>query len=149
MKNYFKIGGIVVGALALLIIVTGFSYGWRWVAAPISGAVDAREQLESGRSRISKYNHFFNLCQEIQSTEDKINNTYQQIKTTTDEDWKNKLRRNLNGLKNQRSDLARQYNADVSKEYTKARFKSSKLPWSVSTTYEPGGEKCDCNLNQL
>jgi uncharacterized membrane protein YqiK len=55
----------MIFAAVLLIIVA--IWGIRWISAEPRGALSARESIQSGGSRITSYNHFFDLCASVQA----------------------------------------------------------------------------------
>lgn len=151
-----KITALVVGAIAaffLVMAVTGaLNWAWRYYTAPIKGKVGAEEQLESAPSRISKYNHFFDLCGNIQALQDRANDQYEQLSRlkandTPDQDVSRVLQ-NINGIEAQIADQVRKYNQDARKDYTQARFHASKLPYQLPARWEVGQPVVSCKAPQ-
>lgn len=133
-----RIGRIVAVILLAAFIIPVIVFGVRWVTAPAKGALDAREQIQSGDFRIQAYNHFFDACASIQTSEAAIDSTKIQIKDNTDPTDLNRLQTNLNGQTVARADAVNQYNADARKGYTQGQFRSASLPYQISTDYTPG-----------
>lgn len=127
--------GIGVIVVALVVGLVGiFGFGWLSNAtANFRGQVSARNQINgNGTYRIAAYDHFFNLCQQVQSDEVAINNDKDALKSTTDPQQKIVLQTGILALQNQRADLITQYNVDSTKSYTLGQFKSSNLPYRLT-----------------
>lgn len=124
-----KIFGIVVAALLGFAILIAGQWAFRYYTAPIEGKVGAEQQLESAPSRIVNYEHYFDLCAEIQGLEAAL--TAQKQRTSS-----NKVEANIAGITAQRARLIAQYNADASKSYTRARFLGDTLPRSINPNQE-------------
>ena len=60
--------------LYIVILATSIAAIWaiKYYTADIRGRINANEQIKSGASRIVNYNHFFNVCASIQTTESQI-----------------------------------------------------------------------------
>ena len=126
---------IVLGVVCLLGLIFG-SWAWRYYTAPIKGRVTAQEQIQSGQNRIQKYNKFYDMCARAQSLTDKLDAQQEQLENTKEEDRKSRIRTRIAGLKGEFSRVVRQYNADARKSYTAGQFRSSDLPYQLSTDYE-------------
>lgn len=126
---------VVVLVLSLLLTIGGL--GWRYVIAGPKGAVQAREQIKSGSSRIASYNHFFDLCAAVQATEGVLAASYVELDTAEGKD-RDRVRTNLTGLLAQRARSVAQYNADARKGYTIGQFRDSGLPFELPATYTNG-----------
>lgn len=136
MKDSLKIVGIVSVVLLLFgLVVTGY-YGISYLTASIRGRVNAENQIESAPSRITSYNHFYDLCASIQSYEGALKAQKEQLKESTSEDDKSRIRANIAGLKGQRYRAIAKYNADAEKAYTIARFLGNKLPKHINPNQE-------------
>jgi hypothetical protein len=140
-KWYAKGWGIALLTLATLLVfgtITTFATGQlqKWTA-DFRGGVKAKEQTTgNGAFRVNTYNHFFNLCASVQSTEDAIKNARDEMadKETTAE-RKAKLRQNITALNNSRAEDIRTYNADSANEY-KGAFQSNDLPFTLNVAAE-------------
>lgn len=122
-----KIVFLVLAGIVVLIALAFASWAWRYYTAEVRGKVGAEEQIESAPSRISNYNHFFDLCASVQRKEAKIKAQKDSLAYASGDD-ESRIRQNIAALKGARAgDIAR-YNADASKQYTRARFLASNLP---------------------
>lgn len=140
MKDFFKNVGAL---LATVIILAGLmmaaaigSWTWRYFTAETRGVVDAEEQIESAASRITNYEHFYDLCGLVQSREDALHAQRAQLAETNDPDEQARIRTNIAGLEAQRSRAIRRYNADADKAYTRARFLGDDLPRELNINRE-------------
>lgn len=125
--------GFVVAFFAVAVL---WVFGWGWFSqstANYRGETDKRNQVEAnGSYRIGAYDHFFNLCQHVQSDEASIGNLTAEQQTTTDAQRKTVIAASLTALANDRADAITQYNADARKSYTLGQFRSSDLPFELS-----------------
>lgn len=117
----FVVAGLSIGAFAL-----------EWYTIPFFGKLEARQQIQSGSSRIVNYNHFFNLCASVQALEDR-----QAIALTSQDQAPNDFERyrvsqNIAGIAGLRAEAIRQYNQDALKDYTAGQFRDSDLPYQLS-----------------
>lgn len=138
--NKSKIVGIVVVVIVLMGLISLGSLAWRYMTAELKGRVGAEEQLESAPSRIANYEHFFDLCASIQRKEAKIIAQTDNLELAEADKERRRIRQNIAALKGARAgDIAR-YNADASKQYTRARFLSSDLPYRI----DPRADRTTC-----
>lgn len=121
--------------LALLAVTSAAVFGIRWLTAPARGKLQAREQIQSGDSRIQAYDHFFNLCASVQSIEGKLDAQYNERAAASGDDLR-RINTNITGLTGARFDAVTQYNADAHKDYTIGQFRSSQLPFELPATYD-------------
>lgn len=135
-----KITLIVVGVFVVFIALSFFSWGWRYMTAEIRGRVGAEEQIESAPSRIANYEHFFDLCASVQRKESKIAAQRRALEGTTSEEDRQRIRQNIAALEGARAGDIHRYNADASKQYTRARFLDSDLPYRL----DPRAEETTC-----
>lgn len=121
------------GSIILLVLILGAfgSWAWRYYTAETKGKVEAKEKTESGNYRIYSYDHFYDMYQQVQSYDKKIEIHKKQLEKATSEDERRRIRQNLTGLRSQRSDLIQQYNADARKEKTKGKFQPDDLPRKI------------------
>ena len=136
MKKYFSIAGAVAAVVILVLVVAYAAGGLRWISAPFWGGVQAEVQLESGPSRISLYNRFFDLCAGVQAIEGQID---AQVAGRNDPQI-------VAGLHSRRAQVIADYNADAAKEYTNARFLGDELPDRLSLVPYDGSNKTICSL---
>lgn len=112
-------------------IITAVSWGWHYSTAPIAGKVAAEQQLESAASRITAYNHYFDLCSAIQGYEGALI-AQQAVLEGAEGDEAVRTRANIAGITAQRTRAITQYNNDVAKVYTTGRFFDGQLPTKLS-----------------
>ena len=131
--------------LALLAFVglslgsTALGYGWAWFAAPWQGRLEARQQIESGPSRIVNTNYFFNQCAAVRSAEDRIDTLRDELTAAKDSSDIHRIQTNLSAARIGRAEAIRDYNAKAANDYTSAQFQSAKLPYQLpSGEYRPG-----------
>lgn len=133
-KQRNKIIGISVLIIIALFVLVFVGWGWRWLSAPIEGAVGMRERTNDADYRLYSYDHFYNMYAEIQTFEDKIQNQQQYLKTVDIEsDEAQRIRRNINALRNRRDAVIRQYNSDARKEESRGQFLADDLPYQVNS----------------
>lgn len=89
----------------------------------------------SGNYRIAQYDHFFDLCAAVQSTEGQITAQKGEIPFATPT-RKAQIYENVDALTASRFSLIAQYNADARKSYTAGQFRSSDLPFHLDSTQE-------------
>lgn len=117
----------VVAVVLLMALAGGLAYVW----APWKGALEERQLTEgSGKYRIAAYEKFYDSCAAIQSKEDQIENLESELETA-EGDRKAQVAASITALRNTRSELIREYNADARKADTAAKFKSSDLPYTI------------------
>lgn len=131
------IAGIIAFVLALSVGVWALAVWW----APWKGAGDQRIATVGNASyRIAAYDHFFDLCAQVQATEDQLataNARSVDAGAGFSEGQKDAV---LAALRNSRATLIRQYNADASKRYTQAQMLASDLPAKL----DPNQENTEC-----
>lgn len=149
MRQFFKdastatVVAIVASVLAVVVFITvGLVgvYGEGWFTdhtANRQGETQKKHLVEgNGQYRIAAYDHFFDLCTQVQSSEASIQNAEAELKTTTDQQRQTVLNASITALRNSRAQLIFQYNNDSEKSYTEGQFKSSQLPYRLDTTQE-------------
>jgi hypothetical protein len=134
------IGAGAVALIVFLIVGTMWIFGAGWFSnatANFRGNVAVHNQINAnGSYRIAAYDHFFDLCTQVQTAETSTANDQDELKITTDQQRKLVLVSSITALKNSRADLIHQYNNDSQKSYTEGQFKSSKLPYQLDLTQE-------------
>ena len=133
-----KIAGYVIAFFVCMVLLVFGGWAFKYFTAPIKGTVDAEVQIESAESRISNYNHFYDLCSQVQSMKQSIQNQKELLEYSDDEN-RQRVLANIAGMKSQLSRYVNQYNADASKSYTAARFRSATLPYKL---YIDGTTNC-------
>ncbi|MFI0356974.1 hypothetical protein [Actinomadura sp. 9N407] len=141
-RDMLRHGGVAfkIGVVALVVgIALGFMYvfGWGFFArttAPWRGATEMREQVESGSHRRAAYDHFYDLCAQVQSDEASVRNLRRELASKPKPDDARALQINasITALENNRAENINQYNADAAKKKTEGKFRSSGLPYQLS-----------------
>jgi len=143
---------LMLGVVAIAIVLTlsaMYVFGWGFfkeATAPWRGEVDKREQVEgNGSHRIAAYEHFYDLCAQIQSDEASIRNLRRELNSEPKptEERALQIRASITALENNRAENINQYNADAAKKYTIGQFRSSGLPYRI----DPDTEETTCTLN--
>lgn len=126
--------------LSIVILTTTIAAAWaiKYYTADIRGRINANEQIKSGASRIVNYNHFFNVCASIQTTESQIDFLTKAKDQTNDPAEVNRLIIAIAGVESARAGSINQYNADASKNYTEGQFRDSDLPFQIPLTNYTG-----------
>lgn len=125
VRGFGWMGVFVIAILVLIVVIGAFTFVW----APWKGAIEQRNQTQgSGSYRIAAYDHFYDLCGDIQAKEDQIANVTANPPANADVI--------LLALNNSRNSLIREYNADARKADTLAHFKASDLPYQIDPTEE-------------
>ena len=133
------LGGIaVIGTIVTLSLLIPY-----FLAAP-AGKVGAEIQIESAEHRITAYNHFFNLCAGVRSTEAALEAQSTQLELTNDGFQKIRIQTNITGLLSHRAQKIEEYNANARKVYTEAQFRDSNLPYQLSTKEWSKGIRTSC-----
>lgn len=136
--------GICVFIVLLAWGIFALSFGLRVATAGLVGRGEAHIAIQSGSNRIAQYNKFFNICASVQSLEDRIDQQTEALKQATNPTDQQRIRDNLAGIRGLRSEAINQYNADASKDYTDGQFRSSRLPYQLSTASYPESGKTSC-----
>ena len=120
-------GTVVVGFIGFMATtdIGGLLYQ-KWTA-PLRGQSEAERTIESGASRIQRYQEFFNICQGIQAKEDAIDNL--KANSTMDTERRDTA---ITANQNARSTLIAEYNSKSTQAYTAARFRDSNLPYQIA-----------------
>lgn len=151
IKETARLGGavLVAGVVAIaVVLVLGAMYVFGWgffkeTTAPWRGEVDKREKVEgSGDFRIAAYDHFHDLCAQVQSDEASIRNLRRELTSEPkpSEERAIQIRASITALENNRAANINQYNADAAKKYTIGQFRSSGLPYRL----DPSTEETTC-----
>lgn len=133
---------ILVAVVVAGVLLTLGGYAWKYIMAPVAGRANAEWKIESADSRIANYNKYFDQCATIQGYESAIEVQQATLATATEAADKSRIQTVIAGIKAQRSRAIAQYNADVRKVYTDARFKDSSLPSQIDDSYQ--GSKTVC-----
>lgn len=130
--GFFKTVGGIVLLVVVIIAMSAGGWAWRYYTAPIEGRVAAEEQIESANSRIANYEHFFDLCVVAQTRQEALSVQQSLLESAESDKERARIRANVAGLEAQLSRAVNQYNVDVQKSYTMARFKSADLPYELN-----------------
>lgn len=132
-------GAIVVGFVGFMTATDIGNLLYQKWTAPLRGASEAERTIESGSSRIQRYQEFFNLCQGIQAKEDAIDNL---LANTTMDTGQRDIAVTAN--QNARATLIAEYNSKSAQAYTAARFKDSNLPYQIVRGPYTGSNRTAC-----
>jgi hypothetical protein len=128
----------VVAIVVVLILSVMWVFGWGFFSkttAPWRGEAEKREQVEgNGAYRIAAYDHFHDLCAQVQSDEASIRNLRRELTSEPKPADERVLQINasITALENNRAENINQYNADAAKKHTLGQFRSSGLPYRLS-----------------
>ena len=139
MKNQKGSAGLgLVILIVILVFVVMAAGGWayRYFTAPIEGVVEAEEIINQGENRIGRYNYFYDMCATIQSDKEALAIQKDILDNAESADERERIRANIAGISAQLRRNVNQYNADASKSYTAARFKSESLPYEIDANEE-------------
>lgn len=121
--------------LVALAAVSALTLGWKYLTAEVSGRVNAEVQIESAPSRLANYEAYFDQCAAIQGYEASLVVQREALVGLTGDDAQ-RVKTVIAGISAQRSRAIAQYNVDVRKDYTKARFLDSGLPKVIDAQSE-------------
>lgn len=147
-----KTATIIIGSIALVLVLPLLVFGWsatiQWFTAPFRGALDQREQIQaSGDFRIYSYNHFYNLCRNVQEAQATHDNQADVLESmAASEDGYARQRRTVAILKSEIEQRKQRYNADAAKEETTAAFRANNLPSRLPITSHTYGERANCQF---
>lgn len=130
--------GTVAGVVFLILLATMWIFGWGFISqssANFRGETSKRNLVEAnGSFRIAAYDHFHDLCADIQATEDKIRIQRDELTMDPSPQRAEEIRINVIALESHRAEAIRQYNQDAHKSYTIGQFRSSDLPFQLDPT---------------
>jgi hypothetical protein len=145
MPSFGKVAAWIVGIFVLCWVLGAAVFGVRVMTANLVGRGEAHIQIQSAGSRISAYNHFFDLCASVQQAEAGIDQQTALADKATTADDKARAETNIAALQMTRANGIYQYNADAAKNYTVGQFKDSDLPWELSDKqYKAGDPHSQC-----
>jgi hypothetical protein len=145
MRDGLRVSGWVIGGAAVVIIVSLvigamalFGFGlFNRATADFRGT---NEQIEKTRAdgdyRIAAYDHFYDLCASVQTAENEIKNSEDELDETKDATRRSQIRANITAQKNSRAEKINDYNADARKEGTQGQFRASDLPYQLNVNEE-------------
>lgn len=133
-----KVAVLVTVAVLAVAGVGIFGFGWlQRTTAPFRGGTEQIEQIQgNGSYRIAQYDHFFDLCAAVQSSEASIDNLIAERDAGTTTQRDTIIQASITALRNSRATLIAQYNADARKADTAGSFRSSDLPYQLSPEVE-------------
>lgn len=141
MKNLLLAIAGVIGFVGFMVATDLGSLMYTKLTAPFRGQAEAERMIESGSSRIQRYQEFFNICQGIQTKEDAIDNLLANASMDTE-------RRDtaVTANQNARAALIAEYNSKSAQAYTAARFKASNLPYQINRGPYTGSNRTNCAI---
>lgn len=127
MKNFWA---VILGLILVAAVILLFTFGGGWlqrITADFRGETAQIEKVQADPNfRIAAYEQFYDRMGRIDALE-------QQICTMQEADLPNgQADINVLALTNQRIDLIEKYEADASKEDTRANFLASDLPYEIN-----------------
>lgn len=129
------IGLLVVGLVVAGMAVLGVGF-FKKSTADFRGGVAATEQVQAnGAYRIAAYDHFFDLCAQIQGKESQLAALRTEQASATGQRAEI-VAATITGVSAARGTQIAQYNADASKAGTLAQFQSSALPFTINPAQE-------------
>lgn len=130
------------GVLAFVAFMTATDIGsmlYSQATSGLRGATEAERTIESGASRIQRYQEFFAICEGVQTKEDAIDNLL--ANNTMDEVTRDTA---VTANQNARAQLIAEYNSKSGQSYTAARFKDSNLPFQLARGPYIGTNQTNC-----
>src|SRR3990167_3979702 len=122
-------------ALVFLVLagwgITAATFGMRVATAGLVGRGEARIQIQSAASRITNYEHFFDMCAAVQGQEGSIDAQLVALGTAERDRDRSRININIAALQSLRQQSIAQYNADAFKDYTRGQFRDSDLPYQI------------------
>lgn len=132
-------GGVAV-LLALILFGSMWIFGWgmfQRATADFRGETAALEQIKADpNSRITAYEHFFNLCTAVQSHEGTILALEEELAGDPSDSRREQIQGAITANKSQRDALIRRYNNDANKDYTAGQFRDADLPDQLNINKE-------------
>jgi hypothetical protein len=126
--------------VAMMIVGSMSIFGWgafKRATADFRGETAALEAiLADPDRRISAYDHFFNLCQAIQSHETTIKALEAEEEGGVSNSRREQIRGAITANRSQRDSKINQYNSDASRGYTIGQFRDANLPDRLDRTTE-------------
>lgn len=141
MKAVLAYSALALGTVGLVIALDVGGIFYQKATSGIRGKAEAERIIESGSSRIQRYQEFFNICQGVQAKEDAIDNllankTMDTVKRDTA----------VTANQNARATLIADYNSKSAQAYTAARFKASNLPYQINRGPYNGSNRTNCAI---
>lgn len=132
---------ILLGITALVLVIavpTGIWYATqetKKATANYRGDVALKENTRANADfRRQAYDHFFDICAQVQTKETAIKTLLPRWHTETDQTTKARVADNIAANQITRADLINQYNVDAKKSWTVGQFQSSDLPYQLSVS---------------
>ena len=120
--------------LVIIALLTAGGWAWKYVTADTRGKVAANEKIKADPNfRIEAYERFYNQCASVQSLKANLAAQKAELATTKDDRRRGQLQTNISALTAAIAEGVNQYNADSTKTYTAGQFKSSDLPYTLTT----------------
>lgn len=132
--SYLKMFGLALAGIALLASVALGYKGWLYLTADFTGDVQAERQIQSGNSKITSYDHFFDLCSAAQTQQSALHAQEQMLESAESSKERSRIRANLVGMEAQLNRMVNQYNVDAEKTFTIGQFRDQNLPVSLTAS---------------
>lgn len=133
----YKYSGKVIGIgaatlILIMVLASMWIFGWGFfqrATADFRGETAALEQIKANpNSRISAYEHFFQLCASIQGHETTIQALEAELETEPSDSRVEQIQGAITANRSQRDAKIQQYNLDAAKDYTVGQFRDADLP---------------------
>lgn len=137
-------GKAIVVWAGILIVAMIFGsmwiFGWGFfqrATADFRGETAALEQIKANpNSRISAYEHFFDLCASIQGHEDTIRALQTELDGEPSESRAEQIRGAITANQAARDGKIRDYNSDAAQDFTVGQFRDADLPERLNVDKE-------------
>lgn len=139
-----KITLAIFGGLFAIAAITAISFGVRWFMAPAKGKLNMREQVYSADHRRQAYEHFYDLCASVKRKQTSLIAQQQRLKNAESRLERRRVRSNIAGLKAELRSAIEQYNVDVRKKETQAKFLGKDLPSNIDYKQAKKGKGVVC-----
>lgn len=135
-----SIAAVVLFVVVMLGLYLAGVYGGGTVSrktANFRGQTAAIEKTKANADfRITSYNKFFDLCNGVKSTEEKVTLGEQTVSLFKGTDQETTAIVNLQATKAERINLINEYNSLASRGFTEGQFRDSSLPYQIDPTQE-------------
>jgi hypothetical protein len=143
MKEGLSAVAVLVSLVIVAVLIAAAVFGIRWAIAGPSGKLNAREQIQSGDNRIAQYDKFFALCASVQTDEQAVEASKEQLRETDKHSGQRSvIQTNITAQKIARQDAVNTYNQDAAATYTQGQFLASNLPFRLPVEIPEGGTQC-------
>lgn len=144
-KNWILPAAIISGLVLIPLLIFAGTMTFRYFTADARGQVEMEERVQSGDFRQHSYDHFYNLCVEVQSAQAEHE---QQLRVLEGlESGTPQYNRAVRAEAAQRARierLAREYNTDARREETVGQFRANDLPERIEMDELEEGGRVSC-----